>query len=168
MKKLLIILLTIYICIFSCFAYSTTPYQGTFSSSLLQVLRDIAENVSPLPYVAWRDSEDDYCIFYSDTLECNGTTFASGEGTCITISSVARTQYINSYIDFYKRNMDSLELSTNNVLVYSNLPGFPTLSEKEVIYFDTFFLFAFIIIIVLIFNRLMRSRSRRWRVFFWR
>lgn len=161
MKKIILIFLSIYLSICSCYAYTTYPYQGTFSSSLLQVLRDIAENVSPMPYVAWRDSEDDYCIFYSDTLECNGTTFTSDEGTCITISSVARTEYYSSYIDYYKRDMDSLELLTNNVLVYSNLPGFPTLSDKEVIYLDTFLLFAFIIVIVVILNRLMRSRSRR-------
>lgn len=163
MKKLLFLLFVITILILSTSAasYNTYPYQGTFSSSLLQVLRDVAQGVSPMPYVAWRDNENDYCIFFSDSLTVNGTTFSAEAGTIVTVSQVSRTEYFSSYIDYYKRDLDSFSLSTNNILVYSNLSVFPTLSDKEVIYHDTYIFIAVLVLLVYIITRMFRSRSCR-------
>lgn len=133
-KKIIIPFLLIIILCFSVTAESYTPYLGTYNSTFLNVFRDVASGLMPSDkYVVWRDSEDNYCMYYSNSLTFSSGTYTGNEGKLLTLSSLRVGSSYESYYTYYEiidRDISSFELSNPySVLIYSSFPGTPILHE---------------------------------------
>lgn len=133
MKLCIGALLIVPVLIFCVSAESYTPYSGTLSSTHVNIFRDVAEGLKPSDkYVVWRDSEDEYCMYYSSSLTESSGTYTGEEGKLLTLSSL-RVGSGTSYYTYYElsdRDISSFELSNPYaILVYSSFPGTPILHE---------------------------------------
>lgn len=119
--------------IFCISAESYTPYSGTLSSTYVNIFRDVAEGLKPSDkYVVWRDTDEDYCMYYSPTLTESGGTYMGEDGKLLTLSSlrVGSGASYNTYYELSDRDITSFELTNPySILVYSSFPGAPVLHE---------------------------------------
>lgn len=143
-------------------AESYDVYYGTISSTYTNIYRDLAEGLAPGDkYVVWRNDENDYVMYVGSELTVDDGTFTGGEGKIYSLSSErwtggSGTSY-QTYYDYSFRDIDSLTLNTNDILVYSSLPGYPILHEGGQAY-DSALLFVVICaLIVIILLRVFRS-----------
>lgn len=117
-------------------AGAATPYEGSISSTLL----DIADNV-PMTfsddYVFYRSGQYEYKLVYGNLAYNNGTFLLVDPLTEVTISQVTQTGYgSTSYYSYEQSELTSFQLSPGNFLVYSNLGGYPNLNEGGDSYYE--------------------------------
>lgn len=109
-------------------AESFTPYDGTPSNTYIQYFRDIISGIGfDQHYVALRSGQYEYVLAVGD-IQYGNDIFTSAETVelhTITLSSGYNSSTVYSY-----REIDSLYISTNNQIIYSDLGHFPQLVER--------------------------------------
>lgn len=145
---------------------ASTPYMGTISDSYKSLFQSVVSDISVFDnYVFWRSGEYQYSLISGDITENNGTfTVTDGDMYVIDIIVVDGSGWnSNSYYQYsHYMNID-YSLSTNNILVYSDITGYPKLEERGITYeFITAFLVLCTIIGTLvwrIFKFVLRGRD---------
>lgn len=150
--------------VFCVSAESYTPYSGTVSSTYLNIFRDVAEGLKPSDkYIVWRDSDENYCMYYSPTLTQDSGTYTGEEGKLLTLSSL-RVGSGTSYYTYYElsdRYITSFNLTNPySILVYSSFPGTPILHEGGQTIDSAILIILLVGSFVVIITRLFRSSRR--------
>lgn len=89
-----------------------SAYQGTFNSTALNYFTGVMLNNVGKNYVAFRGSQYVYYLFYGDDISYNGSRFVSSGCSYISYNSQNGT---------FERGNDSLSISDNSTVVYSNV-----------------------------------------------
>lgn len=89
-----------------------SAYQGSFNSTALNYFTGVMMNNIGKDYVAFRGSQYVYYLFFGDNIIYSGSRFTGSD-----------LQYVsyNSYDGTFERGSDSLSISHNNTVVYSNI-----------------------------------------------
>lgn len=121
------------------------PYQGTVSETYVKIFEDVVADVSILDnYVFYRSGENQYSMVVGDIKEEDGYfTVESGDMYTVDYVSVEGTSWNQQGYYSYKHYLDvSWEFDSEDMLVYSDLKGYPKLEERGVTYaFCTVFVF---------------------------
>lgn len=113
-------------------AATYSPYEGTISTSYLAYFEDILPKISLTDhYVFLRSGQYEYSMIVGDIDYANGI-FSAGD-SC-TVYSMSTTNSYNSYWTYNVFSIDSLTLNPSNIMVYSDLGGFPELENRGVKY----------------------------------
>lgn len=118
-------------------ASSYTPYnQGNIGSTQLAIFRDIVGNL-PIndSYVAFRSGQYDYKLVAGD-LKCDSNSFSGKtQATTVKVYTInTDNNNYNSTYDYIVTTEQNFNLTTGNLLVYSNLGDYPSLEERSVSY----------------------------------
>lgn len=132
-KRLIVLFFVVIALLIPVSAEVFTVDYGSFTSSFLNIFRDVAEGLTGESYVAWRNGDNDFAMYIGDTLTETNGTFTGEAGRIVSLSTVRWTDASGSsyttYTDYYVREIDSFTLRTNNVLVYSSLDDYPALKQ---------------------------------------
>lgn len=137
--------------------------EGNISSTYTTYYRDIVATLSPFDdYVFYRSGQYSYALVVGD-LDYNGYSFVSNDSvTLYQMVTNSGTGY-NSTIDYSTQTLGTFSLSPGSVLVYSNLGGYPQLTDRG----DFYALSTLLLMLVVVCLYLIRSlfgwclRSRR-------
>ena len=104
------------------------PQYGVGTSNLT-LFSGIAEKLPyGTHYVYWRESQYEYCLFYSESLQLSDGLFTAPEGgTEVTYTTAAGYQ---SQATYTTTQYDMWSLDPGYYLVYSDLGDYPTLYER--------------------------------------
>lgn len=135
-RKLMCIAATciILLSVSSIFAGAATPYDGTISSTYLDIFKqfDISPNDD---YVFFRSGQYEYTMLVGDIDYSNNNFTLNGNGKLYTLVYNTGTGYgSNSYYTRTVSDVSTYTVTTGGKLVYSNLGDFPILSERGDIY----------------------------------
>lgn len=113
-------------------AYSVYE-QGNISTSYVQYYEDIVDKFTPnTSYVMWRNGQNEYCLYHSETLKLSATNFNdNGNGTLVRLYSSGN---YNSTYEYESTQISGFSLNANNIMVYSNLGDYPSLNESSEVY----------------------------------
>lgn len=159
-KRLILFFIILLLLITSAYAVNYNAYQGSFSSTYLNIFRDVAENLSGEDYVAWRASDEVYCMYIGNDLEENAGTFTGGEGRLLSLSSSrsdSGSSY-NTYTSYSMTDISDIRLTTNNVLVYSSIKEYPALKQGGEEYEISLILIIAIALLSFVFIRIFSWR----------
>lgn len=109
-------------------ANAATIYSGTISSSMVDIAEKIPLSFSD-EYVFYRSGQYEYTLVASPDLEYEKAVFSfntSGQVYVITTSSGVGTNYYT----YETYSTDNFYLNPDDLLVYSSIGGFPTLTER--------------------------------------
>lgn len=111
-------------------AMAAEPYaDGNISTTYITIYRDIANNIGINDdYVFFRSGQYEYKMYVGD-LENLDSTFTGTELTCYTITTNSGTTY-NSTYTYDITTGETLTLTCGDILVYSNLGGYPNFFER--------------------------------------
>lgn len=148
------------------YALQEEAYQGTISTTYVTFFRDIA---STLPvshdYVMLRTGDNTYKMYSGDFINEGEDFYMQGDGYVHTINYNSSSGYGNYYYSYSVDTTSDVTLSSNGQLIYSNLGGYPSLTERSAsIEYATFIaVFALCIGFVLhsIFKFLLRYSASR-------
>ena len=137
--------------------------EGNISSTYTAYFRDVVANVSPFDdYVYFRSGQYTYDLVVGD-LTFNGSSFNAAESvTTYRITTNSGTSY-NKTLQYSKTTDSNFSLRVGNALVYSNLGGYPQLTDRG----DFYALATLLLMLVALCLYLVRSifgwclRSRR-------
>lgn len=106
---------------------------GNISTTYLTYFEDIASGLSPFDdYVFCRTGQYSYQMFVGDLTEINGNFSADGE---VKVYTMEQTQSgYNAIYEYDVSTESGFFLSAGNILVYSNLGDYPTLTESGDLY----------------------------------
>lgn len=145
----------------SALAYS--PYTtGNVSTTYVQYFEDIVDKITPSnSYVMWRNGQNEYMLYYSQSLRLSGTTFDdTGNGTIVRMYTSGS---VNNQWQFEHFQESGFQLTANKVMVYSNLGNYPSLNEgNEVLIYALLFVaitFGCCVLVRPIFKFVLRSRN---------
>lgn len=141
-------------------AYSVYE-QGNISTSYVQYYEDMVDKFTPnTSYVMWRNGQNEYCLYHSETLKLNGSNFTDdGNGTVIRLYSSGN--YNNTY-EYESSQVSGFSLNANKIMVYSNLGDYPSLNEGSEVYLYALLVISIVggccVLIRPIFKFVLRSR----------
>lgn len=114
------------------YALQEEAYQGTISTTYVTFFRDIA---STLPvshdYVMLRTGDNTYKMYSGDFINEGEDFYMQGEGYVYTINYISSSGYGNYYYSYSVDTVSDVTLSANGQLIYSNLGGYPSLTERS-------------------------------------
>lgn len=114
------------------YALQEQAYQGTISTTYVTFFRDIA---STLPvthdYVMLRTGDNVYKMYSGDFINEGENFYMQGEGYVHTINYITGSGYGNYYYDYSVSPTSDVTLSADGMLIYSNLGGYPSLTERS-------------------------------------
>lgn len=108
------------------------PYEGNISTSNLTYFQDLLPKLKLTDhYVFFRSGQYEYTLISGDIKYANGV-FSSGDDC--TVYSMSTNNSYNGYYAYNVTTIDSLSLNPRDILVYSDLGGFPELENRGVKY----------------------------------
>lgn len=123
-------------------AYSVYD-QGNVSTTYVQYYEDIVDKLTPnQSYVMWRNGQNEYCLYYSETLKYNTIFSDNNNGTLVRLYTSGN---YNSTYNFDSGVISGFELNPNSVMVYSNLGYYPSLNESSEVYLYALLVFSGVI-----------------------
>lgn len=136
-KKLIPLIIAVLLC-GSAYAATYTPYYGTISSTYLSIFKDVAVGVVNKDYVAWRNSDSEYLMYYGDDLTVSDGVFDGGTGTLVGVTQQrAYAESGTAYYTYYSYTIDDVDditVNAGDMLVYSSAPGYPSLKSESGVY----------------------------------
>ena len=114
-------------------ANAATIYGGTISTSLIEIAEKIPLNFSD-EYVFFRSGQYEYILVASPDLECTASKFSfNTSGQIYVITTNSGSNY-SSYYSYESYSTDYFSLDATDMLVYSSLGNYPTLTERSANY----------------------------------
>lgn len=109
-------------------AESFEPYEGTPSNTYITYFRDIVSGIGFNDhYVALRSGQYEYILAVGD-IQYGNEIFTSAD--TVGLYTISLNSGYNSTTSFTYREIDSLYISTNNQIIYSDLGHYPQLVER--------------------------------------
>lgn len=109
-------------------AASFTPYEGTPSNTYIQYFRDIVSGIGfNEHYVALRSGQYEYVLAVGD-IQYGNDIFTSAD--VVGLYTITLSSGYNSSTTYSFNEVDSLYVSTNDQIVYSDLGHYPQLVER--------------------------------------
>lgn len=133
-------------------AHADSVYtEGTISTTYVEYAKGVVNGLPPAQsYVFFRSGQYTYDLIASDTLKVDGKSFEAVDYTRYTWTTGSG---YNSVPTYNVSIGNQFTLNSGNVMVYSNLAGFPCLEERGSIYAEI----TCLLLAVLLLGGLLRS-----------
>lgn len=114
-------------------ANAATIYSGTISSTILEIAEKIPLNFSD-EYVFYRSGQYEYTLVSSPDLKYQNAVFSFNTSGKVYVITTNQGSGMTSYYSYETYSTDNFSLNPDDILVYSSLGDFPTLTERSVNY----------------------------------
>ena len=142
-------------------ATAAEPYaDGNISTTYITIYRDIASNI-PFndDYVMFRSGQYEYKMYVGE-LAYSLNQFSGSQLTCYAISTNSGSSYSGGTYHYEISENQSLQLNCSDILVYSNLGGYPNLYERGDNFEAVLLLFSGIALVCFLTSRIFSFSQR--------